>query len=80
MTGLKGNSEFSFPSTLDVPRGEMARLGETKLTASCRFLDRDDMPVLEHTHHYFDETLIQCWNNNPALMWGQQLILDIETT
>lgn len=34
MSGLTGNSEFSFPLTLNVPLGEMARLGETKLTAS----------------------------------------------
>ena len=36
MTGPKGNSEFCFPSTLNVPRGEaegsIEGRGETKLT------------------------------------------------
>ena len=38
MTGHKGNSEFCFPETLNVPRGEaegnIAVDGETKLTVS----------------------------------------------
>ena len=38
MTGPKGNSEFRFPETLNVPRGEaegnIEGLGETKLTVS----------------------------------------------
>ena len=36
MTGTKGNSEFCFPETLNVPRGEakgnIESRGETKLT------------------------------------------------
>ena len=34
MADLTGNGEFSFPSTLNVPRGEMACFGETKLMES----------------------------------------------
>ena len=38
MTGPKGNSKFSFPETLNVPRGEaegnIEGRGETKLTVS----------------------------------------------
>ena len=38
MTGPKGNSEFCFPETLNVPRGEdegnFEGRGETKLTVS----------------------------------------------
>ena len=39
MTGPKGNSEFCFPETLNVPRGEtegnIEGQGEIKLTVSC---------------------------------------------